>query len=93
MPKFTKKPITIEALQFTGENAEQVMDFIGIGAATILKEGEAGFPGLRIVTLRVDMIVSVGDYVVEGTIVEFYPCKQDLFEAMYDPASEATEKP
>ncbi len=30
----------------------------------------------------------IGDYIIKGTAGEFYPCKRDVFEAMYEEVGE-----
>ena len=87
MPKFRKKPIEIEAIQFDGSNFDEILAFGN-------KEGEKrnilknSFTGeqeyLHIRTLEGNMHVSEGDYVIKGVQGEFYPCKPDIFHATYD---------
>ena len=43
----------------------------------------------EIVTLEGTMRADVGDYVITGVKGEVYPCKPDIFEATYEPVSEA----
>lgn len=33
------------------------------------------------------MVVSAGDWVIKGVKGELYPCKPDVFEATYEPAT------
>ena len=40
-------------------------------------------------TLEGTMRADVGDYVITGVKGEVYPCKPDIFEATYEPVSEA----
>lgn len=90
MARFTKLPVTIEAVQFTP---------ICVGMApgpAWLDEAEAkmkGQPGaiwsegdnLYIGTLEGALTVSPGDWIIRGTKGELYPCKPDIFEATYMP--------
>ena len=80
--RFTKKPVTIDAMQWTGENRKELFDFCD----------KSYFNGdeLRIQTLEGSMIASVGDYIIKGVKGEFYPCKPDIFAMTYDLA-EKTE--
>ena len=80
MPFFTKKPVTIEAMQLTPVNIEAVESFVG-GDATV-SSGR-----VIIATLEGAMTASVGDWVIKGVKGEFYPCKPDIFDATYNPAS------
>lgn len=45
-----------------------------------------------IATLEGDMRAAPGDWVITGINGERYPCKPDIFEKTYDPASEDTWK-
>ncbi len=75
--KFRKKPIVIEAIMWTGENASEVQDFIG----------DFGYVKGRYVdigTLEGLMVASPGDWIIKGIKDEFYPCKPDIFEATYE---------
>lgn len=46
--------------------------------------------GLMVIrTLEGDMKVSLGDWVIKGVAGEFYPCRDDIFAATYEPV----EKP
>lgn len=77
MPKFRKKPVEIEARQYTrnGLEAEQVAAWCG-GAQTD--------DGLIIHTLEGDHLANYGDWIIQGVAGEFYPCKPAIFEQTYD---------
>jgi len=79
MPMFTKKPVTIEARQWTGDNAADLLAWI-TPAAT--RDG----PKLIIPTLEGDHTASLGDWIIKGVQGEFYPCKPDIFEVTYEQA-------
>lgn len=76
--KATKKPVTIEAILWTGENYLEIDEF------TESLSGMCGQNGLVITTLEGDMGASIGDYIIKGVQGEFYPCKPDIFKATYD---------
>jgi hypothetical protein len=76
--KYRKKPVVIEALQWTG-NHEEMETFIGA-------HGDVGLDYVWIETLEGVMIAKIGDYVIKGVKGEFYPCKPDIFEATYEVA-------
>lgn len=82
MPKYRKKPVVIEAEQYTGMNGTHILGFIG-GS-----EAEEDFMGdhILITTLEGVMRADKGDWVIKGVKGEFYPCKPDIFAATYDPA-------
>lgn len=78
MAKYRKKPVVIEAVQWTGENVEEIEAFIGGGFSMTSS-------GLFIVTLEGEMFASLDDWIIRGVKGEFYPCKPDIFEATYEP--------
>lgn len=80
MSKFRKKPVVIEAVQFTGRNDNEVADFIGDNGYDPIDRG----PSWVIHTLEGDMNVSIGDWIIKGVQGEFYPCKPDIFEQTYE---------
>ena len=83
--KYRKKPVVIEAVQFTGENPAEIVAFAGSAAHDIYQLGE-GRCSLVIHTLEGEMKASAGDYIIKGINGEFYPCKPDVFEKTYEVA-------
>ena len=79
MPQFRKKPVVIEAREWTGANAVGLLDWIGESAS---QEGQT----LLIHTLEGIHEASLGDMIIRGVKGEFYPCKPDIFAATYEPA-------
>jgi hypothetical protein len=86
--RYKKKPVVIEAVQFTGSNADEILRFCGKENVEIIFERnrihdtEKAVPMIH--TLEGDHLVSVNDYVIKGVAGEFYPCKPDIFAATYD---------
>jgi hypothetical protein len=80
--KFRKKPVEIEAIQFTGNNHSQVGDFLG------WVDGWASPNEVVIETREGTMRGDVGDWIIKGVKGEFYPCKPDIFEATYEAIEE-----
>ena len=87
--KFRKKPVVIEAVQWTGTNADEVLGFT-LGRASVRDESfqKVGSSErvLVIETLEGDMRAEPMDWIICGVKGEFYPCKPDIFEATYEPA-------
>ena len=79
MAKFRKKPVVIEAVQWTGENPEEISRFCGEFVSW--DEGEPQFA-----TLEGDLYAATGDWIIKGVKGEFYPCKPDIFEKSYEAA-------
>lgn len=85
MPKYRKKPVEIEAIQWTGKDgsAAAISDMIG-ESITWSIDYSVKPPVIKIPTLEGTMAASVGDYIIKGVKGEFYPCKPDIFLATYE---------
>lgn len=81
MTQFRKRPIVIEALQFTEQTKDQVFSFVTCDCYADFVDGK---PVLKIETLEGEMTASLGDWVIKGIAGEFYPCKADIFDATYE---------
>lgn len=87
--KFRKKPVVIEAVQWTGDNGEEINNFCGNYAKFATSHlGNVVFYGLGIETLEGFMEASTGDYIIKGVNGEFYPCKPDVFAKTYEAVEE-----
>lgn len=93
---YRKKPVVIQAVQWTGSNPCEIQEFAG-NAAKIIKYDRAidntgAFVGfvergrleLSIQTLEGEMKAAIGDYIIKGVNGEFYPCKEEIFKKTYD---------
>ncbi len=83
MSKYRKKPVVIEAVQFTEESKDQVFNWITCNRYPYFDTSD-GKPMIKIETLEGDMFAKLGDWVIRGVKGEFYPCKPDIFEATYE---------
>lgn len=95
--KFIKKPVVIDAIQFTKEMAEgkaELPDGV-VFCSRILNSNQEFYPTHKynnfqychkhiIETLEGVMRVQVGDWVITGVNGERYPCKPDIFEKTYE---------
>jgi hypothetical protein len=77
MAKYRKKPVVIEAVQWTGNNPEAISEFCGDFVSW--PEGNPQFA-----TLEGDLYAREGDWIIKGVKGEFYPCKPDIFAATYE---------
>ena len=77
--KYRKKPVVIEAVQWTGNNHAEMCEFIDPEVFEIIPR-----VGLVIHTLEGDHHASPGDYIIKGVNGEFYPCKPDIFAKTYE---------
>ena len=81
--KFRKKPIVIEAVQWTGANTVEIARFLGRSLDDV---SSPPFKSTLIVkTLEGDMRANLLDWIIQGVNGEFYPCKPDIFEKTYEP--------
>lgn len=87
MKNYTKKPVTIQAVQYTG-NIDEIIEFTG-------RENLAYHDaiGWVIKTLEGDHFISMNDYIIKGVKGEFYPCKEDIFHMTYDSNPEPSTEP
>ena len=79
--KYRKKPVTIEAIQWNGENLSEIDEF----TESKVKNHESV---LIIPTLEGRMKADIGDYIIKGVNGEFYPCKPDIFAKTYEEVTE-----
>jgi hypothetical protein len=78
--KFKKKPVIIEAVQWTGQNQFEIMNF----CKTCYLTSSGTVKDLYIDTLEGDMLANVDDYIIKGVAGEFYACKPDIFALTYE---------
>ena len=91
MTQFRKLPVVIEAVQFTGDNWNEITAFFGRKSGET-RHGGHPEPGdwqshgrsVRIVTLEGIMTADEGDWIIKGIKGEFYPCKPDIFAKTYE---------
>jgi hypothetical protein len=87
MNRYRKKPVVIDAIQFTGAESYKQMcevwaqkDFVG----------HSGYfepaNDLKIFTLEGTHQANIGDWIIKGVKGQYYPCKPDIFEATYERA-------
>lgn len=80
--KFRKKPVIVEAMQFTGNNCIEILHFMKCPDANNPELHTTDHPILN--TLEGRMVADPGDWVIRGVEGEYYPCKPDIFEATYE---------
>lgn len=83
---YQKKPVRIEAIQYTGDNFDEIKEFVGDSYYENVDEHHLTL-NIGIKTLEGDMAISLFDYVIKGVNGEFYPCKPDIFKKTYDEAN------
>jgi len=89
---YTKKPVTIQAIQWTGANLREVITFTDGPPDTRTNHASMKWDeysdlvdreGLKIYTLEGTMMASIGDFIIKGVKGEFYPCKPEIFNETY----------
>ena len=86
--RFRKRPVEIEAVQFTRDNGTIVAKWCGGRWVAERKPSDASDVAERveIPTLEGVMRASLNDWVIKGVQGEFYPCKPEIFAATYEVA-------
>lgn len=86
----TKKPVTIECVQFDGRNISDIEEFVGKKLKSTLFSDSAYQAGIapplwtvEIETLEGNHTAMPNDYIIKGVKGEFYPCKPDIFLKTY----------
>ena len=83
--KYRKKPVVIEAVRWNGRNISEI---ILLGGGNQIEESFYS-DEIVIKTLEGDMTAANGDWIIRGIKGELYPCKNDIFEATYEPVEDA----
>ena len=76
--KYRKKPVVIDAVQWTGANLNEILEFVPVGKWRI--DGH----DLFIITLEGEHFATPNDFIIREVKGEFYPCKPDIFEMTYE---------
>lgn len=76
--KYRKKPIVIEAFQITEERYHNTSEW----PSWLSCDRYDGT--LYVTTLEGNMKVCKNDWIIKGVKDELYPCKPDIFEAIYE---------
>lgn len=80
--KFRKKPVVIDAVQWRGHNVAAMTAFLNGAGKFCLGDK------IEIKTLEGVLTAAIDDWVIRGVQGEYYPCKPDIFEATYEPATD-----
>lgn len=79
--KYRKKPVEIEALQWTGNNLTEMEEFVVNQNG---KQFDTVGTSLFIHTLEGSMRAKPTDYIIKGVKNEFYPCDESIFKITYE---------
>lgn len=95
---YRKKPVTVQAIRWTGLNTEEVRGFCGDKARIEISDAAwrvqkgAAVAEVYIDTLEGSMRANHGDYIIRGVNGEFYPCKPDIFQKTYEETENKTQE-
>lgn len=89
MTLYRKKPVEVEAFQFTSGDVE-LPDWVpasvsGFFISDLYPDGKVR---AQIQTLEGTMHADIGDWIIRGVKGEIYPCKPDIFELTYEKVSD-----
>lgn len=79
-----KKPVTVEAHQWTGMNIGDTWVFMGCPAGGLTVIPDYKDLCLQIPTLEGVMLAKPGDWIIKGVEGELYPCKPGIFDQTYE---------
>lgn len=79
--RYRKRPLEIEAVQWTGENVNELISFAG--DMIYICEGREKIE-IVVKTLHGTEITNHGDFIIKGIKGEFYPCQQEIFKLTYE---------
>lgn len=90
MTRFKSKPVEIEAIQFTGENELELLDFTD-GKFYVMNEQDRENCDDPEATATVFddlhstwVLVYDGNWIIRGTKREYYPCNAEVFAEKYE---------
>lgn len=83
--RFRKKPVKIQAIQWTGDNVDAVFEFTAGAPPNRRPQHLVNSRAFSIPTLEGTMRAAPGDWIIRGVAGEFYPCKPDIFAETYEP--------
>ena len=82
---YRKIPVTVQAVQWTGDNYTEVCK---LNDQRCRLHYYGGHKTLIIETLEGEMAATLGDYIIKGVEGELYPCKASVFEKTYTAETE-----
>ena len=88
--KFRKKPVVIEAKQFTENTGITCSIWCGGRYEERVKPSDPTDIRREVLipTLEGVMTASLGDWIIRGIKGEFYPCRNDIFTETYEPVGD-----
>lgn len=85
MAQYRKKPVVIEAIQYTGTNQNEIIEWVEKNK--VMREVRIpldNYKPITIITLEGEMAATPLDFLIIGVKREVYPCKPAIFELTYE---------
>lgn len=79
---FAKKPIKVQAVQWTGDNYEEIADFVG-GIRSVYHLNDE-YIIISYQTLKGDHCLRNGDWIIREVNGDIHRCEPDIFEKTYE---------
>lgn len=99
MTKYRKKPVVVEAIQWTGSNLEEIRNFVGsdliedyVKLFNIKRELKKSLVSIAIEILGETIEVDYGDYIIKDAHGDFNLCRSDIFKQTYEEVIDDNKK-
>lgn len=91
--KFRKKPVVVDAVQWTGDNYPDLARFTNYRFRVLGERERDADPDATAEVFdelhSTWVLVQTNDWIIRGLVGEFYPCRDSVFRESYEPAEEA----
>ena len=87
MQKYRKKPVVIDAVLLTPDNAEDIIDAMrkdGYQVKSYSTPPMRAVTGITFKTDQGDLICKYNEYLIKGIQGEYYPCTIEVFDKTYE---------
>lgn len=78
--KYRRKPVFVDAIQWTGDNYAEVFEFTGGYAYPTKSHSDT----LAVSTLEGEMMATKGCYIIRDMNGDYFPCQEDIFNKTYE---------
>lgn len=88
--RYRKRPVIVDAIQWTGDNADEVTAFSGHRFDVLDPADATDDPDATAQVLdslhSTWVLVRTGDWIIRGVRGEYYPCRDEVFRETYEAA-------
>lgn len=78
--KYRRKPVVIDAIQWTGYNYAEIFEFTEWNAWPTHSHSDT----LAVSTLEGEMMATKGCYIIRDMNGDYFPCQEDIFNKTYE---------